>query len=81
MGKTTVPPLSRRALVQRIARKLAEKGRELRAVRLGRRKAHRYVVIDQASGEVVEANATLEALARRYKVLEAWERIGTSEKE
>jgi hypothetical protein len=67
--------VTRRALLQRIARRLArDKGQMLRAERQQHQQAETYFVIDK-SGRVVGTLEDPERLGRELGVLKAWEQV------
>ena len=70
-------PISKRALVQRINRKLAKDGGLLRGVRGGAAvdRMGEYIRIDVSRSAIVEDNVDLEALGRELGVLRAYERL------
>jgi hypothetical protein len=81
MAKTQVTiPISERALVQRINRKLAEDDRRLMANRGANAKAQfgRYCVVSGRSRHLYihDQDVDLQALARHVGVIANWERLG-----
>lgn len=71
----TTYPVSERALVQRISRRLTRQGERLRkgrgrwATELG------YYIVDVGRNFLVEQNCDLETLGRELGVLEEWESL------
>lgn len=77
MGKERVP-VSARALIQRINRKLASQNERLLASREGSRSFQdlgRFYVVDTRVNGVVEKDVDLETRARKLDALAAWERL------
>ena len=68
-------PVTTRALIQRIKRKLAAEklGHELRGT-MGRG-ARTYYLLDAKRRAVIDPKVDLEGLGRRLKVLDEWERL------
>jgi hypothetical protein len=70
-------PVTTRALVQRINRKLARDEKQLRAYRGGRWETTlgRYYVVDVNRNAIVDTDVNLETLARELDALRAWEAL------
>jgi hypothetical protein len=69
-------PVSERALVARINRKLEQKGQSLRRCREDSRSSHqlgRYFVIDLSLNALITADCDLETVGRELGVLKAFE--------
>lgn len=80
MAKGAKVRVTRRALLQRIARRLArDKGQMLRAERQQHQQAETYFVIDK-SGRVVGTLEDPERLGRELGVLKAWEQVASEGK-
>ena len=69
--------VSRRALTQRINRKLAENGLLLKLTKGQRAKKDvgDYFIIDTARNEIKETHIELEEYARKHDSLEPWEEL------
>lgn len=74
-GKTV--PVSARALLQRINRKLAADGERLKATRgeSARQELGNYYVIDTNRNAVLHKDVDVEEFGRKCGVLAAWERV------
>lgn len=68
-------PISQRALVQRVSRRLQKDGRSLRKVRGRAAERFGYVVVDSKGIVSRYEGMGLEDLARDLGVLEAWESV------
>jgi len=68
-------PVSRRAIVQRIKRKLAASGRRFKASRGSRARADlgEYYILNERRNVVAEKYVDLEAYARELGALAEWE--------
>jgi hypothetical protein len=77
MAKQSKTPVSRRAVVQRLQRKLARGGEVLVATRSGRWRGEmgEYHVVDTRRGAVVAKGFDLEEWAREQGALREWERM------
>jgi hypothetical protein len=77
MKAATKAPVSRRALIQRLNRKLVKDGLSLKKTS-GKQAKHdlgEYFVLDWKRNLAVELHVDLEKLGRKHGVLEAWERM------
>ncbi len=73
-------PVSVRAVIQRINRRLKKDGQLLRACRWNnwnRENFGQYYVVSTGTGRLIETNVELEKLARREHALELWEELET----
>ena len=70
-------PVTTRAVVQRINRKLKDKGQQLRATRGASARSHLgdYYVIDHERNFVIDQHAILKTWARDLGVLQPWEEL------
>lgn len=70
-------PVSERAVVQRINRKLAARGKKLKKCRgaYWREKLGEYYILHVAHDCIDDSHVSLEALGRELKVLGAWEKV------
>ena len=68
-------PVTARALVQRIARRLAGSHQKLRTYRGSDVQLGRYYVVDARRNVLVEGAVDLEELGRRLEVLQGWEEL------
>lgn len=77
MGKGGKISVTERALVQRINRRLAESGEQLKAYRGIRRQSDGpYFVVDVQRNRITREHVRdLEALGRELGALEGWERL------
>jgi hypothetical protein len=73
----TKVPVTTRALIQRINRRLAREDEQLRASRGWRLESNvgRYYVLDLTRNVVTRIHVDIEALGRKLTVLRAWERL------
>jgi hypothetical protein len=71
-GKIMFVPVSYRALMGRIERKLRPQGQQLRADRHRGGVAH--FLVDTKKRVILQVNVDIEKLARKIEVLEPWER-------
>ncbi len=76
MSETKVP-ISERALIARINRKLKPDSERLKKLRgdRGLMDLGRYYIIDLKNGLLTQANVDLEETARSMGVLQPWERL------
>jgi hypothetical protein len=74
-------PVSTRALVQRVNRKLVPEGRRLKKPRTarGRSDLGEFFIVDVSLGAIVQANVDPEALARGLGALQPWEKVAKEE--
>ena len=75
-------PVSVRAVIQRINRRLKSQGQLLKTRRSSsfcRIALGRYFIVSIKSGRLIETNCCLEKLARRENALELWEEIEPKE--
>ena len=77
MRAATKAPVSRRALIQRLNRKLVKDGLTLKKTSGKRAKSDlgEYFVLDLKRNSAAELHVDLEKLGRKHGVLEAWERM------
>lgn len=75
MAKSLRASVTLRALTQRINRRLAQDGRQLRAARGGSSDLGAYYIVDPDRGSVVTGNVDPEKLGRELGVLKSWERL------
>jgi hypothetical protein len=77
MAKQTAVPVTMRALVQRINRKLAKEGEKLKASRGGRDVAAvgDYYLVDLEANAVCGTFVDPEVLGRKIGVLAQWEHV------
>jgi hypothetical protein len=76
MTKLTKVPLTARAVLQRINRKLGEQQRQLRAAQGKERDSlGDYYVVDLKNERVRDHDVDLEALARRMGCMREWEEL------
>jgi len=70
-------PVTMRALIQRINRKLAAQGEKLKTYRGGRSEVQlgRYYIIDVRRNFLVAGNQDPEGLGRELGVLKEWEKV------
>lgn len=71
-------PVSERALVARVNRKLARGNQQLRRGRqeaIGRHDLGWFFVVDVNGNYIVEKDVDLEELGRRLEVLKGWEQL------
>ena len=69
-------PVSERAVLARVNRKLASDGRKVRKVRTATRlTGASYYLIDERRQFMADSNVNLEKLAKKLGVLEAWEAL------
>lgn len=66
-------PVSKGALVQRIRRRLAPLGRDLRAIHAGSQPAQSWIVVE--GDEILESNVDIEELGRRLEALRSFEEV------
>lgn len=73
----TKAPVSRRALIQRLNRKLAKDGLTVKKTSGKRAKADlgEYFVLDWKRSSAVQLHVDLEKLGHKYGVLAEWERM------
>jgi hypothetical protein len=78
MAKHSKMPVSARAVIQRINRKLRPDREKLRVTRsdLWRQDVGDYYVIDCAKNWITQKHVDPEELGRRLQVLQPWECIG-----
>ena len=72
-------PVSVRAVIQRINRRLKKDGQRLVANRAAVAGLGAYVLASTESGRLIETQVDLEKLARREHALELWEEIEPKE--
>ena len=75
-------PVSVRAVIQRINRRLKGEGQLLKTCREGRNRpagTGQYYIVSTRCGRLIETNCCLEKLARRENALELWEDIQPKE--
>jgi hypothetical protein len=77
MAKQSKTPVSRRALIQRLQRKLRHEGEMLVATRSGRwrNELGDYHVVNVRRNAVVAQHVDPEALARKIGALKEWEKM------
>jgi hypothetical protein len=78
MAKSTTVPVSVRAAMQRINRKLAPDGEKLLKCREGARwlsDLGRYYILDVNRNVLLTRHVALDALGRKLKVLAPWESL------
>ena len=78
MAKSKTVPVSARAAIQRINRKLAPDGEKLKRCREGGRwlsDLGRYYVLDVNRNVLLTRHVDLDALGRKLKVLAPWESV------
>jgi hypothetical protein len=77
MAKQSKTPVSRRAVIQRIQRKLAHEGKMLIATRSGRWRDELgdYHVVNVHRSAVVAQHVDPEALARELGAIKEWEKM------
>jgi hypothetical protein len=74
MAKVNEVPVSERALIQRINRKLGESGLKIRAARpRAVSSVGRYYVVDWRRNAIVDHHIDLEAYGRKHKVIQPYE--------
>lgn len=68
-------PISRRALLARLKRRLAEKGQDLRAYRGGREQAEEFAIIRLDTKKIVRERVTMKELLAEFQVIEPFESV------
>ncbi len=81
MAKKQRVPVTGRALIQRINRRLARDSKQLKTSRTANTQemVGKYFVVDTFRNAVIDTNVDLEALGRKLEVLQAWEEVVSGE--
>jgi cytochrome oxidase assembly protein ShyY1 len=76
-SKKSTVPVTERAVIQRVNRKLALEGQKLRTSRSARsiQDSGRYYIVDLRGNWLARKNVDVEKLARELEVLAGWESI------